>query len=232
MPETPGASIITKVAIDQTDESKGFRTRCGFRKAFDAGPAKKSFYDIVFPYDVDLLAGDFYVPAGKSPFNRLWLEIAPNTDLALLAPGAGLSSSVVAADTEISVNPFAKAALDAMLKVNGETQNEEVFVRLVSIPADPTDFSALKKVRWDSANSKLKSADGSQLGLSGQTGEKIFITVRFEDGSYISPGQHVEIGHETLGSSSLGAGVPLRFVILNEDNAQLDIGFNLTYLHD
>jgi len=232
MPETPGAEVITKVAIDQTDESKGFRTRCGFRKSFDAGPNKKSYYDIVFPYDVDLLAGDFYEPSGKSPFNRLWLEIAPNLDLALLAPGAGLSASVVAADTEISVNPFAKAALDGMLSIDGKMQNEEVFVRLVSVPADPTDFAALKKVRWDSQNSKLVSADGSQLDLSGQTGEKVFITIRFEDGSYISPGQHVEIGRETLGSSALGAGTPLRFIILNEDNVALDIGFNLTYLHD
>lgn len=140
-------SPLREVGIRHRDKSAGFRTRAGFFKTFDAGPDAMSFLDIAFPYPVDMLQGDYWLPAAASPKNRLWVEIAPNTDLALLAPTAGIQNAVAAGDTEIVVNAMAKAALAGFLKHDGLTQTEEVFVRLTSVPADPTDFTALRKMR-------------------------------------------------------------------------------------
>src|SRR3990172_8618683 len=96
-------SPLREVGIRHRDKSAGFRNRAGFFKTFDAGPNVKSLLDISFPYPVDLLQGDYWVPAAASPKNRLWVEIAPNTDLALLVPGAGTQNVVASGDTEIVV---------------------------------------------------------------------------------------------------------------------------------
>ncbi len=185
-----------------------------------------------FPYDVDLLGGDYFIPSGKSNLNRAWVELAPNLDLDLLAPGAAIDAAVVATDTEVTLNAFAAAALDGMLtEDSGLKQTDEVFFRLTSVPGDETDFTDLRKAHWDSANKKLKSPDGSQFNLTATNGDKVFITIRFEDGSYLAPGSYVRMGDETVGSSSLPANTKIRFIIENMDAADLDIGFNLTYLH-
>lgn len=221
-----------KVGIDPKDKSAGFRTRAGFFKTFDAGPGAKSHLDISFPYAVDMMQGDYWILAAASPKNRLWVEIAPNTDLAALAPTAAVQGAVASGDTEVAVNAMAKAALDAFLAHNGASQSEEVYFRLGGVPSDPTDFTALKKARWDSANAKLVSADGSAFGLTAGVGDKVFVTVRWEDGSYVAPGEFVVVGGETPGSSSLPANTTLRIILLNEDAVARDIGFNLTYLHN
>jgi hypothetical protein len=217
--------------IDQTDKSLGFRTRRGFFKTFTAGANVKSYIDVSFPYAVDLLCCDYKTPSGVSAKNRLWVEIAPNTDMAALVSGAALSAAVASTDTEVVVNAQAKGAIGAFLSRDGFTQTEEVYFRLTSIPSDPTDFTALKQGRWDPANSKLKSHDGSALGLTAASGDKVYLTLRWEDGSYLAKGEFVRIGDETSGSSSLPAGTPLRMMLLNEDASEIDIGFNLVYFH-
>lgn len=233
MAETPGTEHLRAIHVDQRDKSKGFRTRRGFFNQFSAGPNVKSLYDISLPYAVDLLQGDYWIPATVNPKNRLWVEIAPLTDLALLVGSAGCDGAVVATDTEVVVNAQAKAALDAMLTSNGDMQTEEVFICLTAKPGDEADTDAVTKVRWDSANSKFVSPDGSsQLNLTAADADKIFVTVRWEDGSYLAPGEFVRMGDETLGSSQLPANTKIRFIMLNEDATAVDVGFNLTYLHD
>jgi hypothetical protein len=231
MEETPGVSLVRKVDIRQVDKSAGFRSRAGFFNSFTAGPNVKSFLDVSFPYAVDLLAGDYYLPATSSPKSRLWVEIAPNTDMAALVAGAAISAAVASTDTEVTVNAQAKGAIDAFLTSNGDKQTEEVFFRLTSIPSDVCDFAALKKASWDSTTSKLKSPDGAALGLTAASGDKVYLTMRWEDGTYISPGQHIRVGDETFGSSSVPKNVKLRVIMLNENATAMDLGFNLTYYH-
>lgn len=222
---------LRKVGIDQKDDSAGFRTRAGFLPSFAAGPGVLSKFDISFPYPIDIMQGDYWLPATVSPKSRLWVEIAPNTDLAALAPTAALANAVAAGDTEVGLNALGKAALDAFLTDNGNMQTEEVYFRLTSVPVDETDFTALRKARWDSANGKLVAPDGAAFGLTAAAGDKVFVTIRFEDGTYLAPGEHVRIGDESLGSSGLVAGVKVRFILRNEDAVALEVGFNLTYLH-
>ncbi len=231
MVETPGVSLLSRVGVKQTDRSAGFRTRQGFFKNFAAGPNVKSFLDISFPYAIDLLCGDYFLPTSANLNTRLWVEIAPNTDMAALVAGAGLSAAVASTDTEVAVNAQAKGAIDAFLSSDGPMQTQEVFFRLTSIPSDVCDFAALKKASWDSANSKLKSPDGSALGLTAASGDKVFLTLRWEDGTYIARGDNVRVGDETLGSSSIPANTKLRIIMLNEESTARDLGFNLTYFH-
>ncbi|HUU21632.1 MAG TPA: hypothetical protein VM389_03770 [Phycisphaerae bacterium] len=232
MAETPGTEFTRSVHVDQRDKSAGFRSRCGFFKSFDAGPDTKSLYDISFPYAVDLMQGDYWIPSTVNPKNRLWVEVAPNTNLDLLVSGAACDGAVASGDSEVVLNAQAKGALDAMLTNNGDMQTEEVYFRLTSVPGDETDFTNLRKARWDSANSKLVSPDGSAFGLTASDADDIFITVRWEDGSYLAPGEFVRMGDETLGSSQLPANTKIRFIMLNEDGSAVDVGFNLTYLHN
>jgi hypothetical protein len=224
-------SPIRKVGIDQKDKSAGFRTRKGFSNTFAAGPNVKSYFDISWPYDVDLALGDYKIPAAANAANRLWIELAPNFDLAILAAPAAIQNAVAAGDTGVVLNPYAKAALDGLLASNGDVQTSEVYFRLTSIPGDPTDFTALRMAKWDSENSKLVSPTGAAFGLAAAAGDKIFITTRWEDGSYIFPGEYIRIGDESLGSSSLPAGVKIRVIVLNEDAAALTMYFNLVYYH-
>jgi len=229
--ETPGISLVSKVDIRQVDKSTGFRTRAGFFKSFDAGPNVKSFLDVSFPYAVDLLSGDYYLPSTANPKSRLWVEIAPNTDMAALVGGAAISAAVVSTDAEVAVNAQAKGAIDAFLTADGSRQTEEVYFRLTSVPSDVCDFTALKKATWDSTNSKLKAPDGAAFGLTASSGDKVYLTMRWEDGSYISPGQYIRVGDETFGSSGVPKNVKLRVIVLNEDSSVMDLGFNLTYFH-
>jgi hypothetical protein len=232
MTETLGIPSKQKVSIDATAKSKGFRSRSGFQKTFTKGV--KSFLDVSFPYDIDLLSGDACIPANASPLNRLWVEVLPNLPLAALVPGAGLSAAVVATSKEWLVNAQAKGALDAVLKsgdAGSPMQTTEVFARLTSVPGDPTDFANLRMLRWDSENSKLVSADGSDLGIVAAQGDPIFLTMRYENGSYLPPGV-LHAGGETMGSAFIPANTPLRFVIENADqNNDLILGINLTYYH-
>lgn len=222
-------SPIREVGINQKDKSTGFRTRKGFFYQFAA--ESKSKFDIVFPYDIDLMSGDYYIPTTAGSNNRLWVEIAPNLDLTLLAAPAGTNSAVVSGDTEITVNGYAKAVLDSLLTADSNMQTQEIFFRLTSVPTDETDFTDLKQAYWDSDSSKLKSYNGSAFGLTADSGAKIFTTLRWEDGSYIAPGTFIRVGEETIGSSQLPKNVKLRIIIENEDASPLDMGFNLTYLH-
>jgi hypothetical protein len=220
-----------ELKLNQTDKSLGFRTRRGFSKVFDAGPNVKSFTDVSFPYPIDLLCCDYETPTTASQKNRLWVEIAPNTNMADLVAGAATSSAVASGDTEVAVNAQAKAAISAFLTSDGFIQKEEVYFRLTSIPADVTDFTALKQARWDPTNSKLVSPDGSAFGLTAASGDAVYLTLRWEDGSYLAKGEFVRIGDETSGSSSVPAGTKLRMVLLNEGTGSIDIGFNFVYFH-
>lgn len=230
MAEKVGGLPSFKTILEHADQSKGLRTRKGFRNSFTA--SAKSKYDISFDHAVDLMSGDFYLPSTVSQYNRLWVEVAPNTDLDALVSGAAISTAVTSTDTEVVVNAQAKGALDAFLDVDGDVQVEEVYFRLTSVPGDPTDFTDLRVARWDSTNSKLLSPDGSAFNLTASASDKIFVTVRWEDGTYIAPGSYIRIGDETLTSSNLPANTTIRFIIENDDITALDIAFNLTYLHD
>ena len=225
-------SPIRKVGISQKDKSSGYRTRRGYAFTVAGGPGVKTVYDIVWPYDIDMALGDYKIPATTSAQNRLWIEIAPNFDLAILAAPAALQSAVAAGDSEVVLNPYAKAALDGFLTTNGTKQTREVYFRLTSVPGDPTDFTNLKMANWDSGNSKLVSPTGAAFGLMATAGDKVFVTLRWEDGSYVFPGEYIRIGDESLGSSEIPAGVTIRVVILNEDVTPLDMAFNLVYYHD
>jgi hypothetical protein len=196
-----------------------------------AAASTRTFLDVSLPYAVDLVQGDYFVPSGASLENRLWVEIAPNTNLALLVPGAGISANVAAGDTHVALNAQAAAALTAFLTSGGVTQTDEVWFRLTSVPGNVTDFTALKKAKWDSANSRLVAYAGAAFGLTAAAGDALYVTVRFEDGTYLAKNEFVEIGAEILGSSSLPANTPIRFIVENADTAQVKIGFNLTYLH-
>ncbi len=229
-------SPLREVGIRQTDETQGFRNREGFTHEFDAAPSagnpKRSHFDVAWKHAVDLIGGDYYAPAAADERNRLWVEIMPNLPLHAIVPAAGLGVAVAATDTEMTVNPQAKGALDGVLDADGRIQRERVYVRVGAVPADPMDWSALKLCRWDSANSKLISYDGSPLGFTGSAGAQIFITNRWEDGSYIAPGARYRIGDETSGSSNLPADTVIRFVIENNEIAKRRYSFNLTYYHD
>jgi hypothetical protein len=225
----PGIALISEVRVRQSDFSKGFRTRAGF--LLTAAANVKTKLDLSFPYGVDVNQGDYFAPADAHHENRLWVEIAPNTPLAALVPGSAISADVTSSDTQVTVNAQAKAALNAFLAYGSLTQTDEVFFRLTSVPGDPTDFSALKKARWDSDNSKFVAYNGVAFGLTATAGDAIFVTVRFEDGSYIAPGEFVRIGDEILGSSYLPANTPIRFIIQNAGNSEIKLPFNLTYLH-
>ena len=229
MSEVPGIDLISDVHIRQTATSKGFRTRAGYLMVAAAGARTK--LDVSYPYNVDLTQGDYFEPSGASLENRLWVEVSPNTPLNALVSGAGLQNNVVAGDTEVVLNAQAKAALSAFLTSGGSMQNDEVWFRLTSVPGDPTDFTALKKAKWNPATSKLTSYSGA-FGLTATAGDSVFVTVRFEDGTYIARNQFVRIGDEIIGSSSIPANTVLRFVVENADNAaQVKISFNITYLH-
>lgn len=230
-------SPLKSVAIDEADQTQGFRNREGFIYTYPA--STKGYFDISFPHDIDLLMGDYYVLASADPKNRLWVEIAPNMDLDILAQLGGapagsakLENAVIATDTEIVLNDVAKAALDGFLAgSDGKLMVDRVFFRLGSIPADPMDWTVLKMAKWDSAQKKLVSYSGT-FNLTAAAGDKVFVTLRWEDGSYIAPGQKARIGDETIGSSNLPAGTVIRMVVDNVETGDRDIPFNLTYLHN
>lgn len=229
MSEIPGIDLVSEVKLHQSSKSKGFRTRAGFLMIAAAGVKTK--LDVSFPYDIDLTEGDYFEPSGANLENRLWVEVAPNTPLHALVPSAAITNNVVAGDTEVVLNAQATAALSAFLTSGGVTQNDEVWFRLTSVPGDPTDFTALKKAKWNSATSKLTSYSGA-FGLTATAGDSVFVTVRFEDGTYIARSAHVRIGDDIIGSSYVPANTTLRFVVENADGAaQVKIGFNLSYLH-
>lgn len=230
MSEVPGIELISEVKIHQSAKSKGFRTRAGFMLI--AAANAKTKLDVSFPYDVDLVEGDYYEPSGASLENRLWVEVAPNTPLHALVPSAALQNNVVAGDTEVVINAQAKAALGAFLTVDNQMQNDEVFFRLTSVPGDPTDFTDLRKAKWDPVNSKLVSYNGA-FNLTATAGDSVFVMARFEDGTYIARNEFVKIGDEIVGSSHIPANTVLRFIVFNADGvSQVKIGFNLTYLHN
>lgn len=223
-------SPIRKVAIKQADKTKGFRTRAGFTHSFQA--AQKDYFDISWPYEIDMLMGDYRIADSLGLDNRLWVEVGPNTDLDAVTSGAALQNAVVPTDTEVILNALAKAALDGMLQDNGALRTCEVYFRLTSVPGDPTDFSALKMATWDSENSKLVSPDGSQFSLTAAAGDKVFITVRWEDGTYLCPGASIRIGDETLDGSNIKAGTPVRFIVENNEASAFTGYINIVYLHD
>ena len=229
MSEVPGIELISDVKIHQAAKSKGFRTRAGFLMV--AAMGVKTKMDVSFPYNIDLVEGDYFEPSGASLENRLWVEVASNTPLHALVPSAALQNNVVAGDAEVVLNAQATAALSAFLTVDNVMQNDEVWFRLTSVPGDPTDFTLLKKAKWNPATSKLTSYNGA-FNLTATAGDSVFVTVRFEDGTYIARNTYVRIGDDIVGSSYVPANTTLRFVVENADGAaQVKIGFNLTYLH-
>ena len=94
MPETQGIDFLRKVKIQQNEQSKGFRTRCGKLLAVSAGPGVKSYVDFSWPYQVDLMSGDYCIVGTANRLNRAWVEIMPNLDLHLLVSGAAISGNV------------------------------------------------------------------------------------------------------------------------------------------
>lgn len=231
MSEVQGIDLLSTVKIRQTATSKGFRTRAGYILTCAAGPNVRTKIDVSFPYKVDVAQGDYCAPAAAHIENRLWVEVAPNTPLQALVAGAALAANVVPADTEVTINAQAAGALTAFLTSEGLIQNDEVYFRLTSVPADPMDFALIKKAKWDQATNKLKAYNNVAFGLTATAGDSVFVTVRFEDGSYIAQGEYVRIGDEILGSSTLPANVTLRFIVENMGITETKLPFNLTYLH-
>lgn len=231
MSDSPGIDLIHSVSIRQANKSKGFRTRRGYLATFTAGPGVKSSHDVSFPYAVDLMNGDYWLPSTAHQENKLWVEIHPNLNLAALVSGAATSGAVASGDTYVTLNAQGAGALAALLASDGVTQCNEVYFRLTSIPGDPLDYTDLRMANWDAANSRLVSPSGGAFGLTASSGAAVYVTSRWEDGTYLAPGEYVKIGDETVGSSSLPANIPIRFVIQNEAATELKIGFNLAYLH-
>lgn len=231
MTDVPGIELMSEVKIRQSNKSKGFRTRRGYLATFAAGPNVKSHYDVALPNSVDLMNGDYWLPSTAHQENQLWVEVHPNLPLAALVSGSAISGGVASGDAEVTLNAQGKGALNALLTSDGVRQSDEVYFRLTSVPSDVTDFSALRMAKWDGDAGKLLSPSGAAFGLTATSGDPVFVTTRWEDGTFLAPGEYVQIGSETVGSSFLPAGVSLRFIMLNKGTDPVVIGFNLTYMH-
>lgn len=235
---------VGEVHVKQPNKTQGFRTRKGFYHQFDAAvdaeTPSRSYFDVSFPYDIDLSQGDYYFPS-VDPATRLWVESPPNLSLDLVAQSVGypvgsavLGGAVASGDTEVVLNPVAAAILSSVLtdSTTKKRREQEVYFRLTSVPGDETDYTALRAARWDAKNGKLVSPTGAAFNLTANAGEHVFITLRFEDGAYLAGACQVRMGDDSLDSSHVPAGTVIRLVIENPSINPLDAFFNLTYYKD
>lgn len=190
-----------ETVIKEFTKTAGHYKTKGFK--FDATNDTTTSYDFSFPYDVEILAGEF------NSVNSI-----QGDDIEL----------VVAPDTITGVTTQAHVTSDTVINVSQTVADNAAMGYWLTLGSDEYVITAIDKV-----DKKVTISPGLTGNLAASSLVKQ--TIKMVETLYLEPSINIRLGWTKIGSSYIPAGTTLRMKYNNTDSTTKEIVFMLDVLY-